>query len=72
MTFALATATLLSLIWLGVVSASALIERKGARIFSALKGELQPERVVTAPVRLRHRTRSDEVLRARPRLSAAA
>ncbi len=64
MTFALATATILSIIWGFVVLASHVLEHSGDKILAALKGKAGADVLATKPVLLRHRLRSDMPLRA--------
>lgn len=71
MTFALATATILSLIWGFVVLSAHVLEQSGDKILAALRGARESEMVLaTKPVVLRHRVRSDAMrARAMPRSS---
>ena len=70
---ALGTLAFLATIWLLAVVGAAVLEESGAKIAAALKGiaVLQPA-LSAPPIRLRTRSRPSPVMRARPRLRAAA
>jgi hypothetical protein len=70
---ALGTLPFLATLWLLVVLGAADLEESGVKIAAALKGESSGEPTVgRVTVRLRTRSRSQQVRRAEPRLCAAA
>jgi hypothetical protein len=72
MTAALGTLAFLATLWLLVVVGAAVLEESGAKIAAALKGKSMEPRATLVPARIRPRTRVQQPMRARPRLSAAA
>ena len=70
---ALGTLAFLSTLWLLVVVGAAVLEEGGAKIAAALKGEPARRQVLgIKPIRMRVRYRQSRVIRAAPRLRAAA
>lgn len=72
MTAAFATLVFLATMWLLIVVATMVMEKKGAQIRAALKGRSMEPAVSTPSFRLRHRERDRTAYRATPRLRAAA
>jgi hypothetical protein len=68
----LATLAFLTAIWLLVVLGAAILEHSGARIASALKGQVPQPLARSVPVRVRGSARPQTAMRARARLRAAA
>ncbi|HVE00181.1 MAG TPA: hypothetical protein VNB78_00620 [Sphingomicrobium sp.] len=70
---ALGTLAFLSTLWLLVVVGAAVLEESGAKIAAALKGKSAHQPMLgLPPIRMRVRYRQSRVIRAAPKLRAAA